>query len=243
MWTAENQSGRKDAMAYLIWDFDNTLAHRPGLWGQCLVDTANSTVPGLRLTRAQVTPYLSRGFPWHTPEVEHPHLRDPDAWWASLNQVLSGAITAATDIDATLALEIATRVRARYLDPSWWIVFPDTEPTLAALTRCGWKHLILSNHVPELPQLVKALGLAHHFDRIITSATLGYEKPHPSAFKAALQAIPPNSRVVMIGDSFTMDYQGARAAGIDAILVRGSHPECETSYADLRALVGHLDEA
>lgn len=233
----------KISMSYLIWDFDNTLAHRPGLWGQCLANAANAALPGAELTRAQVAPYLSSGFPWHAPEVEHQHLRDPDAWWASLNQVLSRAITATTDIDATLALEIATRVRAEYLDPSGWVVFPDTEPTLTALTRCGWKHIILSNHVPELPELLKALGLDHHFERIITSAALGYEKPHPSAFKAAIETIPPKSRIVMIGDSFTMDYMGARAAGIDAILVRGSHPECEISYADLHPLVGHLDEA
>jgi putative hydrolase of the HAD superfamily len=230
-------------MAYLIWDFDNTLAHRPGLWGQCLVDTANQALPGAGLTRAQVAPYLSSGFPWHTPEVEHPHLGDPDAWWARLNLVLSAALTAGAKMDATLASKIASQVRPEFLNPSRWVVFADTEPTLTALSRSGWKHIILSNHVPELPQLVKALGLGQHFERIITSATLGFEKPHPAAFKAATETIPSNERIVMIGDSYTMDYQGARAVGLDAILVRGSHPECATSYADLVPVVGHLNGA
>ena len=121
-------------MAYLIWDFDNTLAHRPGLWGQCLVDTANQALPGAGLTRAQVAPYLSSGFPWHTPEVEHPHLGDPDAWWARLNLVLSAALTAGAKMDATLASKIASQVRPEFLNPSRWVVFADTEPTLTALS-------------------------------------------------------------------------------------------------------------
>jgi putative hydrolase of the HAD superfamily len=227
-------------MSYLLWDFDNTLAHRPGLWGQCLADTVNSLIPSTHLTSENFRTSLSSGFPWHTPDIEHHHLSDPDAWWAGLLPVLATAVAAATGMDVPSASEIAARVRDNYLDPTRWVVFPDTEPALAQLTGRGWRHVILSNHVPELPALVKALGLGGHFERVLTSATLGYEKPHPAAFKTARLEIPSGSRIVMIGDSFMADFKGARAVGLEAILVRGSHPECDASCADLYALVDHL---
>ncbi|HEV2702031.1 MAG TPA: HAD-IA family hydrolase [Steroidobacteraceae bacterium] len=224
----------------LLWDFDNTLAHRPGLWSQCLADSVNSAMPEARVTREQFAPHLHSGFPWHTPEREHHHLSNPDAWWASMHPVFERAIAAGAGLSASAASEIATQVRGVYLTPTEWVVFPDTKPALIALSGHGWRHVILSNHVPELPQLTQALGLAEYFDFIITSGTLGYEKPHPLAFKAAIDRIPPSHRTIMIGDSFLMDYKGARASGLDSILVRGSHPECDTSFPDLHAVVDYL---
>ena len=69
-----------------------------------------------------------------------------------------------------------------YVDPRHWAVFDDTKPTLTRRREAGWRHLIVSNHVPELPQLVQDLGLAEFIDEVLTSATTGYEKPHPQMF-------------------------------------------------------------
>ncbi|WP_164931926.1 HAD-IA family hydrolase [Janthinobacterium sp. 17J80-10] len=227
-------------MPYLLWDFDNTLAYRPGLWSQCLADLANAELPGLNLKREHLVPHLSSGFPWHTPDLEHHHLSTSDAWWRNLHPVLAASLVAGAGIDASLAFELAERVRAEYVNPGQWVVFADTEPTLTALSSSGWQHIVLSNHVPELPQLIAALGLERHFARILTSAALGYEKPHPLAFKAAVSGIPHREQVIMVGDSFVADYQGARAAGLDAVLVRNAHPDCKTALPDLHALVRHL---
>lgn len=233
-------------MACLIWDFDNTLAHRPGLWSQCLADVANAALPGAGLTRDALVPHLTSGFPWHRPGQGHPELGDADTWWRALLPVLASALVHSGQVRPEEARGIAARARADYTDPARWVVFPDTVPSLTALTALGWRHLILSNHVPELPQLVAALGLGHHFERILTSAALGWEKPHPAAFKAARDSCdtfgncPASKRVVMIGDSFVADYEGARAAGIEAILVRTTHPACERALPDLEAVVAHL---
>jgi putative hydrolase of the HAD superfamily len=230
-------------MSYIIWDFDNTLAHRPGLWGQCLADTVNSAMPGAGLTREHFAGHLANGFPWHNPELEHHHLSDPDVWWENLTRVFAAAIETVTAVPPATAFEIARFVRPEYLDAAGWVVFPDTEPALNTLTRHGWRHLILSNHVPELPQLVEALGIGHYFEHIFTSATLGFEKPHPAAFKAAIAAIPREYRMVMVGDSFKADFKGAKAVGLEAILVRGSDPECDFSCPDLYALPPAIGDA
>ena len=45
----------------------------------------------------------------------------------------------------------------------------------------------------------------------------------------------------MIGDSWTADIQGAIASGLDAVLVRTSHPEARLFRADLGSLPDLLD--
>jgi putative hydrolase of the HAD superfamily len=79
---------------------------------------------------------------------------------------------------------------------------------------------MFSNHVPELSALASALDLAGQFDRILTSALLGYEKPNPRAFELALDACGHPGEVWMVGDSPIADVAGAEALGIPAILVR-----------------------
>lgn len=230
-------------MPHIIWDFDNTLAYRPGMWSGCLAEVANARAQGANVTREQLAPHLSTGFPWHAPDSAHPHLTGPDAWWESLRPVLAAALVLGGRIDPSLAFEIAGRVRGAYVDPQRWVVFDDTEAALVALSSAGWRHSVLSNHAPELPQIVQGLGLGRHFDRVLTSATLGCEKPHPEAFRHAIAEVQRDGPIIMVGDSFDADYRGARDAGLDAILVRASHPECDLAFPDLRALARHLGGA
>ena len=91
----------------------------------------------------------------------------------------------------SLADELAAEVRERYIDPAGYVVYDDSVPTLRELTRRGWRHFILSNHVPELPEIVTALGLCPLVEEVITSATVDYEKPTPrySGSRSTWQAI------------------------------------------------------
>lgn len=104
--------------------------------------------------------------------------------------------------------------------PGMWSVFADVLPSVDRLHARGWRHVLLSNHVPELPSLVEALGLASWFDGVLTSALTGYEKPHPEAYALALRAADPCEEVWMIGDNNEADVAGAEAAGIPAVLAR-----------------------
>jgi putative hydrolase of the HAD superfamily len=229
-------------MRYLLWDFDNTLAHRPGLWSQCLADLANEMCVGKSVTRELIVPHLSTGFPWQSPDRAHPLLSDPDKWWAALRPTLLDAVIKGVGVSPTQADLIVDRVRAEYTNPQHWHVYPDTRETLAELSSAGWRHIVLSNHVPELPELISALGLGSHFERVFTSAKIGFEKPHPAVFAAAVSALTPYRRIVMVGDSFVADYQGAKSAGLEAILVRGKHPNCEIAFPDLRPLPNYLKD-
>lgn len=201
----------------LIWDFDGTLAHRPGLWSGALLDVLDRHRPGHGVTREALRPALQSGFRWHAPEREYARHHDPRAWWAELEPVFAAAFRGA---GVQGAAELPAHVRAAYLDPAGWQVYDDALPTLEALNRRGWQQVILSNHVPELPALVDQLGLGPLVSAVYTSAALGVEKPHPAAFRAVLDAVPMHAQAWMIGDSLRADVGGAAAVGLPAILVR-----------------------
>ena len=73
-------------------------------------------------------------------------------------------------------------------------------------------------------------------ETIHTSASTGFEKPHPRAFELALEAAGHPDTVWMVGDNPIADVQGAQRLGIPAILVRTADPATpDRAGADLHA--------
>jgi putative hydrolase of the HAD superfamily len=107
----------------------------------------------------------------------------------------------------------------------------------------GWSHLILSNHVPELPELVESLGLSAVITAVYSSGCTGVEKPHRGAFEAVFSRYPRATSGWMIGDSWHADVQGALAVGMRAILMRAEHPEARLRCATLDEVVDVVDGA
>lgn len=229
-------------MRLLIWDFDGTLAHRRGEtgWSLLLAEVLDAEEPGHALSPHSFRPYLRDGFPWHRPEVAHPELCEPDAWWAAVRPVLARAYESAGYPEAR-ALELASAAQRLYVEPAGWTLFDGTVSTLERLAADGWEHAILSNHVPELREIVRSLGLDRLLVALSCSAETGYEKPHPRAFEELLEQLQPDE-AWMVGDNVVADVLGAEALGIPAILVRRPDPRA-TRYADtLDAVVPFLDE-
>lgn len=221
----------------VLWDFDGTLAQRPGRWSQCLVETVARVDASMQLHPDDVKPGLRDGFPWHRHHEGHPELTDPDAWWDALIPLLVNAYRTA-GVDRRTATTAAMLVRTTYVDPAAWTVYPDTRPALRDLRELGWRHLVVSNHVPELPGLVTALGLDDLVEDVLTSATVGWEKPHAAMFRHALTRAGNAHTVIMVGDNPKADIAGAEAVGIPALLVR--HPTAGRFGADLRAVAAHI---
>ena len=53
----------------------------------------------------------------------------------------------------------------------------------------------------------------------MTSALVGWEKPHAEMFRHVLDRLGRPSHTWMVGDNPMADIEGARAAGIPALLV------------------------
>ncbi|MBI2316487.1 MAG: HAD-IA family hydrolase [Betaproteobacteria bacterium] len=211
----------------LFWDFDGTLAYRPGLWGSALSAVLAEHAPEFRIDTSTLAASLRNGFPWHTPELGHEELVTAEAWWARLCSHALVPAYRALGLPREAAEELAPKVRGKFLAPADWIVFEDTVPALTDLSGLGWSHFVVSNHVPELEDLAKALGLSPFLEGVVTSALVGYEKPHPKIFEAALQAAGPIEAAWMIGDHFEVDVLGAQAVGLPAILVRHEHADVQ----------------
>jgi putative hydrolase of the HAD superfamily len=223
----------------VLWDFDGTLAWRPGLWGGCVAEVLDELLPGHGVAIDTVREGLRGGFPWHAPTTPHPHLSDAEAWLAPILDLIAAAVERA-GVARSQAERVARAVRERFIDPSCgWQLFDDTVPALARLSEFGWSHVVLSNHVPELPDLVRGLGLTGHFKHVVTSARIGYEKPHAEAFRAALRMCGNPRRVWMVGDNPVADVGGAEAIGLPAILVRsaGEATHRADGLADAAALI------
>jgi len=135
-----------------------------------------------------------------------------------------------------VARHLALKAHQKYLDKSQWFLYEDVIPTLNALGTLGWEHAILSNHVPELSDIVAAIGLAPSIRMIFSSALTGYEKPHPQAFLQARAALGYPQTVWMIGDNIEADILGAQAVGIPAILVRKEDIRAAYTFPDLSLL-------
>jgi putative hydrolase of the HAD superfamily len=111
---------------------------------------------------------------------------------------------------------------------SAFYVFPDVIPALDALQDAGLRLAVVSNWGWAAPELLQTLELARHFEVLSISARVGYQKPHPAIFQHALELLDVRShQAIHVGDDPTADVQGARRAGIDAVLLvrQGrSHP-------------------
>jgi putative hydrolase of the HAD superfamily len=222
----------------ILWDFDGTLAQRPGHWGACMIEALDEHEAGHRWTFDDVRPSLQDGFPWHNPQTPHPELCETEAWWRHVGGLMARGYEQ-LGIEPSRAAELAHYARLRYVE-SGWTVFDDSVPALERLRSHGWRHVLLSNHVPELPSLVESLGLTRWFDAVLTSAATGYEKPHREAFRLALRAAPAHERVWMVGDNYEADVAGAESAGIPAVLARRPDARATRFAATLSELDPYL---
>jgi putative hydrolase of the HAD superfamily len=206
----------------VLWDFDGTLARRPGLWSGCVLEVLNEHAPEHGVARAQIAAALRDGFPWHSPESPHPELGEPEDWWRPIEALLAKTL-AGVGIATSDAAALARATRRRFADGSiGWQIYDDAHVALDLLTADGWRHAVLSNHIPELSEIIEQLGLAHHFDHVHSSARIGFEKPHPEAFRIALAASGNPAVTWMVGDNPRADVAGAEAVGLGAILVHSN---------------------
>lgn len=132
--------------------------------------------------------------------------RDADSV-VDLRRRCARAVADELSIDADLTDVLVSSLRFN--------VFADAEPALARLRGAGSTLVVISNWDVSLHEVLARLGLAPLFDAIVTSAEVGARKPEPAIF-AAVKA--PLARHV--GDSVDEDVAGARAAGIEPVLLR-----------------------
>jgi putative hydrolase of the HAD superfamily len=221
-------------MKVLFWDFHDTLGYRRGGWLGAMHDATRKKYPGSNLTIEEFRPFITSGFPWQTPEVEHTELNDnAELWWDFIYQNVF--IKAYTSLGFADALELSKLARLEFVDVNTWVLFDDVIPVLSELKSLGWIHVVVSNHVPELKIIMKELKLNTLISDVVNSSDIGYEKPNPKIFKYALDKYTADE-IWMIGDNAIADIKGAESVGIKSILIRKNSENVSLKFKDLYEL-------
>ena len=136
---------------------------------------------------------------------------------------------------------ISEQFRGEYLRIEAWHLFGETITSLEKSKERGFSNVIVSNHTPELTWLSEQLGIAGYFDLILSSALVGYDKPHPLLYEKAEQQ-DKYEEIYMVGDNFTADVMGGNLRGYISILVRGDNPRGYEQFAkDLNGIWQYID--
>jgi putative hydrolase of the HAD superfamily len=209
------------AISAVLFDFDGTLGtYRPShleLYVQAAAEFG--IVVTAEAVRAQVEAAWGSGAGMG---FEHRrHSRNERAYArfrAQLHRRRLEAAGASGNLDALDAA--ALRIVELEADPAHFALYPDTLPGLERLRAAGVTAYVVSNHVWRLPAVVAALGLGPYVNAVITSARLGYRKPHPRVYEAAIAAAGGAPEALLfIGDSYAHDVEGPRAAGLRALRI------------------------
>jgi putative hydrolase of the HAD superfamily len=129
-------------------------------------------------------------------------------------------------------------IEAALLEALRFEPFPDVRPALRRLRVAGARLVVVSNWDVSLHDRLAETGLDALVDGAIASAELGVAKPAPAIFAHALTlAGVPAAEALHIGDSVVEDVEGARAAGIEPLLlVRDGNPPRDEDLLVVRSL-------
>jgi putative hydrolase of the HAD superfamily len=139
--------------------------------------------------------------------------------------------------------EAFARLAEHFRSPGSWAMYGDVLPTLEELRDRGFALAVISNWDSHLPRLLEAMGLSPFFRVISVSAIEATGKPGAEIFHrtCARLGVAP-AEALHVGDSITDDYEGARAAGLAALLIDrdGRHPQVSDRVAGLAEIFGRL---
>ena len=111
-------------------------------------------------------------------------------------------------------IDLAFRQRSAFF------VFPDVVPALDVMQDAGLRLAVVSNWGWHAPELLQTLELARHFEVMSISARVGYQKPHAAIFEHALDLLDVRpEQAIHVGDDPQADVVGARAVGIEPVLI------------------------
>lgn len=135
--------------------------------------------------------------------------------------------------DSSLVDQLAAATRR---GTNWRTVRPDTTAALAQL-REHYRLGVISNSDGSIATLLEELGLRVYFGSITDSHLCGCEKPGRRIFETALAALGVAAeRSLYVGDLYSVDFVGARGAGMQALLMDAAGVYADTEHPRITSL-------
>lgn len=169
--------------------------------------------------------------PMAFPEIEPTQIPALEyAWWQAIAAKSFAAVDkleAFEDFDAFFA-----DLYAYFAGAEPWVVYPDAYHSLERWKAKDIELGVISNFDSRIFTVLDSLALADFFSTVTISTDVGAAKPDPKIFAAALAKHDcPPAEAWHVGDSYTDDYEGAKAAGLRAIWLQRPE-ETITKYSD-----------
>jgi putative hydrolase of the HAD superfamily len=121
--------------------------------------------------------------------------------------------------------------------PEAWRCDPDAAEVLSRLAERGYVLGVASNFDRRLRPVAAGLPALRPLTHLVISSEVGWRKPAPAFFAALCRAVGlAPEQVALVGDDEINDYQGARAAGMQAVLL--AEDEGEGRVRSLREVGG-----
>jgi HAD superfamily hydrolase (TIGR01549 family) len=140
-------------------------------------------------------------------------VHDEEVWIAFTEQIVLGM-----GGDPGGARACATDMVREWERHENFSLYEDALPALEELRRHELKIGLVTNGQRDLEEFVGHHGI--EVDAMVGSRSHGRTKPHPSIFAAALRILEVRpEEAAMVGDSYEDDIEGARALGMQAILL------------------------
>jgi putative hydrolase of the HAD superfamily len=134
----------------------------------------------------------------------------------------------AAALPARVAMPSVSALTEALLASLEFTAFGDVRPALEVMRARGLRLVVVSNWDASLHGVLERLSLTPLLDGVVTSAEVGARKPSPAIFAQALALAGAEAgAAIHVGDIVDEDIAGARAAGIEAVLLRrdgGSGP-------------------
>ena len=145
------------------------------------------------------------------------HSNDSQRGWTYFNLLLAQA-----GVERSPATDRALEeLHAYHAEHNLWELVPDdVVPALERLRRRAARMVVVSNANGRLHVMLERLGLARFFDLVLDSQVEGVEKPDPRLFQIALEGVGARAETTLhVGDFYWIDVRGARAAGVQPVLL------------------------
>ncbi|KAF5304146.1 hypothetical protein FQA39_LY01931 [Lamprigera yunnana] len=152
-------------------------------------------------------------------------------WWKQL--ITKTFRESNSTINSKVLEELSCELINVYTTSSCWKHCRGALDLLSYLRHCGIRLGVISNFDPRLDRTLRSTRIRHYFAFILSSYELGIEKPDPRIFAEAIKLSEIKNlqaeQCLHIGDSYELDYIGAKNAGWMPALINSNKLETEKS--------------
>jgi putative hydrolase of the HAD superfamily len=139
-----------------------------------------------------------------------------EGWFIHMQALLEAA-----EIDRSRAPALVRQLREAHDELNLWRRVPDgLLPALERARHEGLRLGVISNSEGKVAEILNHVGVGPLLEVVVDSGVEGISKPDPEIFRRALSRMNvAASDAIYVGDVPTVDVDGARSAGMGAILI------------------------